>query len=78
MQGALERTEQNQYHLFNVDGAGDDITELARVPHRTSSVPFGMFLLASFCLQWDFTLCRTGRTTCLRIAKEKLRRGLLD
>ncbi|KAK9909935.1 hypothetical protein WJX75_009692 [Coccomyxa subellipsoidea] len=31
MQGALERTQENQYHLYNVDGAGDDITELARV-----------------------------------------------
>lgn len=31
MQGALERTQENQYHLYNVDGAGDEITELARV-----------------------------------------------
>jgi len=31
MQGALERTEENQYHLYNVDGAGDEINELARV-----------------------------------------------
>lgn len=36
MQGALERTQENQYHLYNVDGAGDDITELARV--QSSSV----------------------------------------
>lgn len=31
MQGALERTADNQYHLYNVDGLGDHLSELARV-----------------------------------------------
>ncbi len=39
MQGALERTQENQYHLYNVDGAGDEITELARVQLLGTSIP---------------------------------------
>ena len=31
MAGALERSRENQYHLYNVDGLGDDITLVAKV-----------------------------------------------
>lgn len=31
MQGALERTHDNQYHLYNVDGFANTITEGAQV-----------------------------------------------
>ncbi len=31
MQGALERTHDNQYHLYNVDGFANTITEGAKV-----------------------------------------------
>jgi hypothetical protein len=31
MQGALERTHDNQYHLYNVDGYANTITEGAKV-----------------------------------------------
>ena len=31
MQGALERTHDNQYHLYNVDGFANHITEGAQV-----------------------------------------------
>ena len=31
MQGALERSHDNQYHLYNVDGYANHITEGAKV-----------------------------------------------
>ena len=31
MQGALERSHDNQYHLYNVDGFANHITEGAKV-----------------------------------------------
>ena len=34
MQGALERTLDNQYHLYNVDGYANTITEGAKVKVR--------------------------------------------
>lgn len=59
MQGALERTEENQYHLYNVDGAGDEINELARVqiiPYMPKKLITAYKIAAlRCCLQYIFT-----------------------
>ena len=41
MQGALERTHDNQYHLYNVDGFANTITEGAKVSAHLFSKPQG-------------------------------------
>jgi hypothetical protein len=38
MQGALERTHDNQYHLYNVDGYANTITEGAKVRLRNQKL----------------------------------------
>lgn len=39
MQGALERTHDNQYHLYNVDGFANTITDGAKVTAQLCPKP---------------------------------------
>ena len=48
MQGALERTHDNQYHLYNVEGFANTITEGAKV---TQSSPASALQCACASIQ---------------------------
>ena len=69
MQGALERSHDNQYHLYNVDGFANHITEGAKVvsplrSHFQQHVCIGRLLLRAPLPTW---LLRRGAAQSTRL-----------